>query len=56
LIAPQRASVGVPQPVGAKAALRIYRHDRRWALRSRAVQDWIGGKPDPRPARLPDGR
>ncbi|MGJ5750984.1 hypothetical protein FB563_4703 [Streptomyces puniciscabiei] len=40
----------------AKAALRAYRHDRRWARRSRAVQDWIGGKPDPRPARLPDRR
>ncbi|MET8808789.1 hypothetical protein [Streptomyces sp. NPDC004546] len=40
----------------AKAALRTYRHDRRWALRSRAVQDWIGGKPDPRPARLPGRR
>ncbi|QTD98064.1 hypothetical protein [Streptomyces cyanogenus] len=37
----------------AKAALRAYRHDRRWAGPSRAVQDWIGGRPDPRPARLP---
>ncbi|MGW7530354.1 hypothetical protein [Streptomyces sp. NPDC054783] len=40
----------------AKAALRTYRHDRRWARRTRAVQDWIGGRPDPRPARLPDRR
>ncbi|MER6570712.1 hypothetical protein ABT288_32145 [Streptomyces sp. NPDC001093] len=40
----------------AKAALRAYRHDRRWARRSRAVQDWIGGKPDPRPVRLPERR
>ncbi|MEV6049559.1 hypothetical protein [Streptomyces sp. NPDC052107] len=40
----------------AKAALRVYRHDRRWARRTRAVQDWIGGKPDPRPARLPGRR
>lgn len=36
----------------ARAALRAYRHDRRWARPRRAVQDWIGGKPDPRPARL----
>ncbi|MFE8943516.1 hypothetical protein [Streptomyces sp. NPDC007856] len=40
----------------AKAALRAYRHDRRWARPRRAVQDWIGGRPDPRPARLPDRR
>ncbi|WP_225822669.1 hypothetical protein [Streptomyces naphthomycinicus] len=40
----------------AKAALRSYRHDRRWARPLRVVQDWIGGKPDPRPARLPDHR
>ncbi|MEV6111779.1 hypothetical protein AB0L59_04495 [Streptomyces sp. NPDC052109] len=40
----------------ARAALRAYRHDRRWALRARALQDWIGGRPDPRPARLPDRR
>ncbi|MCC5475802.1 hypothetical protein ACFV2N_43115 [Streptomyces sp. NPDC059680] len=40
----------------AKAALRTYRHDRRWTRRTRAVQDWIGGRPDPRPARLPDRR
>ncbi|GHB59732.1 hypothetical protein GCM10010377_58460 [Streptomyces viridiviolaceus] len=30
----------------AKARLRAYRHDRRWSGRSRAVQDWIGGRPD----------
>ncbi|MEU8468272.1 hypothetical protein AB0F30_10145 [Streptomyces sp. NPDC029006] len=40
----------------ARAALRAYHHDRRWARPRRAVQDWIGGKPDPRPARLPGGR
>ncbi|MGW0880944.1 hypothetical protein [Streptomyces sp. NPDC002671] len=40
----------------AKAALRAYRHDRRWARPRRALQDWIGGKPDPRPVRLPHRR
>ncbi|MFE9447813.1 hypothetical protein [Streptomyces sp. NPDC006739] len=40
----------------AKAALRAYRHDRRWTRPRRVLQDWIGGKPDPGPARLPDGR
>ncbi|MFF9085032.1 hypothetical protein ACF1BE_01140 [Streptomyces sp. NPDC014991] len=40
----------------ARAALRAYHHDRRWARPRRAVQDWIGGKPDPRPARLPGRR
>ncbi|MGW0816885.1 hypothetical protein ACWD00_27150 [Streptomyces viridiviolaceus] len=30
----------------AKARLRAYRHDRRWSGPSRAVQDWIGGRPD----------
>ncbi|MEV7500694.1 hypothetical protein [Streptomyces sp. NPDC093018] len=40
----------------ARATLRAYRHDRRWTPRSRAVQDWIGGRPDPGPARLPGGR
>ncbi|MFF5251501.1 hypothetical protein ACFY4K_05495 [Streptomyces leeuwenhoekii] len=39
----------------AKALLRAYRHDRRWAGPGRAVQDWIGGRPDPAPAR-PLGR
>ncbi|MFG2607902.1 hypothetical protein ACGFT2_30795 [Streptomyces sp. NPDC048514] len=37
----------------ARAALRAYHHDRRWARPRRAVQDWIGGRPDPRPVRLP---
>jgi hypothetical protein len=41
----------------AKSRLRAYRHDRRWAGPSRRVQEWIGGKPDPEPARsLPDQR
>ncbi|GGT01839.1 hypothetical protein [Streptomyces cinerochromogenes] len=40
----------------ARAALRVYRHDRRWARPRRALQDWIGGRPDPRPARLPGHR
>ncbi|MGV4985054.1 hypothetical protein ACVB8X_12310 [Streptomyces sp. NRAIS4] len=40
----------------AKAALRAYRHDRRWARPRRVLQDLIGGRPDPRPARLPDRR
>ncbi|KPI12557.1 hypothetical protein OK074_8908 [Actinobacteria bacterium OK074] len=31
----------------AKARLRAYRHDRRWAGPSRRFQDWIGGSPDP---------
>ncbi|MEU4995183.1 hypothetical protein [Streptomyces sp. NPDC021622] len=30
----------------ARAGLRAYRHDRRWAGPRRKVQDWIGGKPD----------
>ncbi|MFF8968154.1 hypothetical protein [Streptomyces sp. NPDC014995] len=30
----------------ARAALRAYRHDRRWARPRRAVEDWLGGKPD----------
>ncbi|MEU7060554.1 hypothetical protein [Streptomyces sp. NPDC046197] len=40
----------------ARASLRAYHHDRRWAGRSRAFQDWIGGKPDPEAARLPGRR
>ncbi|OIK03383.1 hypothetical protein [Streptomyces monashensis] len=40
----------------ARATLRAYHHDRRWAGPRRALQDLIGGKPDPRPVRLPDGR
>ena len=30
----------------ARAGLRAYHHDRRWAALSRRVQDWIGGRPD----------
>ncbi|MFF9203040.1 hypothetical protein ACF1AE_14670 [Streptomyces sp. NPDC014986] len=33
----------------ARAALRAHRHDRRWSGPRRAVQDWLGGKPDPPP-------
>ncbi|MCX4667723.1 hypothetical protein OG453_13780 [Streptomyces sp. NBC_01381] len=35
----------------ARAGLRAYRHDRRWAGPRRKVQDWIGGKPDTELAR-----
>jgi hypothetical protein len=31
----------------ARATLRAYRHDRRWAGPRRRLQDLIGGKPDP---------
>ncbi|GGW91076.1 hypothetical protein GCM10010297_11050 [Streptomyces malachitofuscus] len=31
----------------ARAILRSYRHDRRWSGPRRAVEDWLGGKPDP---------
>ncbi|MGA5417670.1 hypothetical protein [Streptomyces pseudogriseolus] len=31
----------------AKALLRAYRHDRRWSRPARAIQDWLGGRPDP---------
>ncbi|WP_328453271.1 hypothetical protein OG780_29660 [Streptomyces sp. NBC_00386] len=41
----------------ARARLRAYRHDRRWAGPARRVQEWIGGKPDPAAARsLPEQR
>lgn len=40
----------------AKARLRAYRHDRRWAGPSRKFQDWIGGKPDDELARSVPGR
>ncbi|MFE6284135.1 hypothetical protein [Streptomyces sp. NPDC057877] len=30
----------------ARAALRAYHHDRRWAGPARALGDWLGGKPD----------
>ncbi|MEU2537212.1 hypothetical protein [Streptomyces iakyrus] len=35
----------------ARSALRSYRHDRRWVTPSRAFHDWLGGAPDPEPAR-----
>jgi hypothetical protein len=35
----------------AKSTLRAYHHDRRWLGPRRAFQDWIGGAPDPEPAR-----
>ncbi|MFE1247948.1 hypothetical protein [Streptomyces sp. NPDC058735] len=35
----------------ARSTLRAYHHDRRWAGPRRAVQDWIGGAPDPDPTR-----
>lgn len=37
----------------ARSRLRAYRHDRRWLGPRRALENWIGGKPDPAPARLP---
>ncbi|MGW1767477.1 hypothetical protein ACWCQL_25895 [Streptomyces sp. NPDC002073] len=35
----------------AKAGLRAYRHDRRWAGPGRKIHDWIGGAPNPTPDR-----
>ncbi|MFF6954227.1 hypothetical protein ACFZAD_37065 [Streptomyces iakyrus] len=35
----------------ARSALRSYHHDRRWVAPSRAFHDWLGGAPDPEPAR-----
>lgn len=35
----------------ARSALRAYHHDRRWVGPRRAFHDWIGGAPDPEPAR-----
>ena len=35
----------------ARATLRAYHHDKRWAGPRRRLQDWIGGKPDPEPTR-----
>ncbi|MFE5604585.1 hypothetical protein ACFQ8O_36040 [Streptomyces coelicoflavus] len=32
----------------AKARLRAYHHDRRWSGPRRTLQDWIGGRPNPR--------
>jgi hypothetical protein len=44
----------------ARAGIRAYHHDRRWAGPNRKLQDWIGGKPDADPdpdsARLPTDR
>jgi hypothetical protein len=40
----------------AKSRLRSYHYDRRWAGPRRTLQDWIGGKPDPLPARTLPGR
>ncbi|ODA73737.1 hypothetical protein APS67_002003 [Streptomyces sp. AVP053U2] len=33
----------------ARAVLRAYHHDLRWSGPRRALQDWIGGTPDPDP-------
>ncbi|KUO22913.1 hypothetical protein [Streptomyces dysideae] len=38
----------------ARAGLRAYHHDRRWAGPNSKLQDWIGGKPDPDPDHDPD--
>jgi hypothetical protein len=38
----------------ARAVLRAYRHDRRWSGPRRALQDWLGGRPDPGPDHGPD--
>ncbi|MFF1626988.1 hypothetical protein [Streptomyces sp. NPDC058272] len=40
----------------ARSTLRAYHHDRRWMGPRRRLQDWIGGKPDPEPARSLPGR
>ncbi|MGW0330532.1 hypothetical protein ACWD0J_01440 [Streptomyces sp. NPDC003011] len=40
----------------ARATLRAFRHDRRWSGPRRRLQDLIGGKPDPVPARALDRR
>ncbi|MFD3502215.1 hypothetical protein ACFWWT_10725 [Streptomyces sp. NPDC058676] len=40
----------------ARSRLRAYRHDRRWAGPQRRIQDLIGGKPDPAPARALERR
>ncbi|MFI9647606.1 hypothetical protein ACIHAA_15085 [Streptomyces sp. NPDC052040] len=37
----------------ARAGLRAYRHDRRWAGPGRRIQDWIGGRPDSQDTRVP---
>ncbi|MET9775988.1 hypothetical protein ABZ023_17340 [Streptomyces sp. NPDC006367] len=33
----------------ARSRLRAYRHDRRWTGPRRALQNWIGGRPNPPP-------
>ncbi|MBT2487148.1 hypothetical protein J7E96_01055 [Streptomyces sp. ISL-96] len=38
----------------ARAALRLWHHDRRWSGVGRKVQDLIGGTPDRTPDRTPD--
>ncbi|EGX60364.1 integral membrane protein [Streptomyces zinciresistens K42] len=40
----------------ARAALRAYHHDRRWAGPGRKFQDWIGGAPDAGPERALERR
>ncbi|MFJ9925159.1 hypothetical protein ACIRU5_03935 [Streptomyces misionensis] len=40
----------------ARATLRAYRHDRRWSRPGRALEDWIGGRPDPKTPRPPGER
>ncbi|MEU0197538.1 MULTISPECIES: hypothetical protein [unclassified Streptomyces] len=40
----------------ARSGLRAYHHDRRWAGPRRAFQDWLGGAPDPEPARTLERR
>ncbi|MGC0377756.1 hypothetical protein [Streptomyces sp. SAI-229] len=39
----------------ARAILRAYRHDRRWSGPRRAVENWLGGTPDPTPRPLERG-
>ncbi|MGW2636321.1 hypothetical protein [Streptomyces sp. NPDC001348] len=40
----------------ARSILRDYHHDRRWLRPGLAFQDWIGGRPDPTPSRVPGRR
>ncbi|MFE0253213.1 hypothetical protein [Streptomyces sp. NPDC059010] len=40
----------------ARASLRAYRHDRRWARPRRALEEWLGGKPDAQPDGAVDRR
>jgi hypothetical protein len=39
----------------ARAVLRAYHHDRRWSGPRRALENWLGGKPDPTPRPLERG-